>query len=574
MKNAELADLFSRMADLMEILGENRFKIAAYRRGADAIRGTTEDIEKIAARGELRGIAGVGEAISGKIAQYLGTGRVERYEELKALCPETVAEVMRVPGVGPKTALKLWREAGVATVAQLRDALATDPARLTSLRGLGQKKVGQIAEALETMAAAAGRMRLGDAWALGARLVDALGRIEGVAQATLAGSARRGRETVGDIDLVCAAAASEGRRVVDAFAAMPGVTSVLGAGPTRGSVVLEGGVQADLRVVEPASFGAALLYFTGSKGHNVRLRELAIERGLKLNEYGLLAGEARLAGATEEEVYEALGLQFVPPELREDAGEVAAARARRLPALLSPADLRGDLHAHTTASDGHDGVDAMIVAAKARGFEYVAITDHSKGQVQANGLSEERLLDHVAAIRRAARRHQGIAVLAGAEVDIRKDGALDYPDEVLAQLDIVVASPHSALSSSGPEATQRLVRAAEHPRVNVIAHPTGRIVLGRRGMEIDVDELARAAARCGVALEINAEPSRLDLRDHHVKAALAAGARLAIDSDAHDAAGYDVLPFGVATARRGWATRGDVINAWPLEKLRAFLAKT
>lgn len=573
MKNAELADLFARMADLMEILGENKFKIAAYRRGADAIRGTTEDIEKIAARGGLRGIAGVGEAISGKIAQYLETGRVERYEELKAKCPESLVEVMHVPGVGPKTALKVWREAGIATVAQLRDVLATDPARLTSLRGLGPKKVGQIAEAVQAMAATAGRLRLGDALALGERLVDALGRLEGVERATLAGSARRGRETVGDLDVVCTAAPGEGRRIVDAFAAMPGVTSVLGAGPTRGSVVLEGGVQADLRVVEPASFGAALLYFTGSKSHNVRLREIAISKGWKLNEYGVLEGDERVASATEEEIYEALGLQVVPPELREDAGEIAAARARRLPTLLEPGDLRGDLHVHTTASDGHDGLDAMIAAAKARGFEYVAITDHSKGQAQANGLSEERLLEHVATIRRAARRHRGIAVLAGAEVDIRRDGTLDYPDEVLAQLDIVVASPHSALSSTGPEATQRLVRAAEHPRVNVIAHPTGRIVLGRRGMEIDLDELARAAARCAVALEVNAEPSRLDLRDQHVRAALAAGAKLAIDSDAHDAGGYDVLPFGVMTARRGWATRADVVNAWPLAKLRAFLAK-
>jgi DNA polymerase (family X) len=573
MKNAELADLFARMADLMEVLGENRFKIAAYRRGADAIRGLAEDIEKVAARGELRGIAGVGEAISGKIVQYLETGRVERYEEIKAKCPESLIEVMSVPGVGPKTALKLWREAEIATVAQLRDALASAPARLTSLRGLGPKKVGQIAEALQTMAQAGGRMRLGDARALGQQLVEALALVEGVAHATLAGSARRGRETVGDLDIVCAADPGQGRRIVDSFAAMPGVTSVLGAGPTRGSVVLEGGVQADLRVVEAASFGAALLYFTGSKSHNIRLRELAISKGLKLNEYGVLAGDVRVAGATEEEVYEALGLQFVPPELREDSGEVAAALARGLPALLEPADLRGDLHVHTTASDGRDGIDAMIVAAKARGFEYVAITDHSKGQVQAKGLSEERLLEHVAAIRRAARRHHGIAVLAGAEVDIRKDGTLDYSDEVLARLDLVVASPHSALSSSGPEATQRLVRAAEHPRVNVIAHPTGRIVLGRRGMEIDIDALARAAARCSVALEINAETSRLDLRAEHVRAAVAAGAKLAVDSDAHDSGGYDVLPLGVATARRGWAARGDVINAWPVEALRAFLAK-
>jgi DNA polymerase (family 10) len=574
MKNAALADLFAHMADLMEMLGEDRFRIAAYRRAAGAIRDLGDDVEQVAARGELTGIAGVGAAIAGKISQYLETGRVERYEELKTRCPETLVEVMRVPGIGPKTALKLWRELGIATVAQLREALAADPSRLASVPGLGPKKVGQIAAALDQMAAAAGRMRLGDAVALGRRLLAAVERIDGVERAALAGSARRGRETVGDIDLVCAADPALGRRIVDAFVALPEVASVLGAGPTKGAVDLEGGVHADLRVVAPGSFGAALLYFTGSKDHNVRLRELAIKRGLKLNEYGLLDGDTILAGATEEEVYEALGLQFVPPELREDQGEIAAALERRLPALLERSDIRGDLHVHTSASDGRDGIDAMIAAARARGYEYLAITDHSRSQVQAGGLSEERLLAHVAAIRGAAQRHAGITVLAGCEVDIHKDGTLDYRDEVLAQLDVVVASPHSSLASAGPEATARLVRATENPHVDVIGHPTGRIVLGRQGMEIDVDELARAAARNGVALEIDAEPSRLDLRDQHVRAALAAGAKLAINSDAHGADGYDVMPFGVTTARRGWATRDDVVNAWPLEALRAFLSRS
>ena len=367
----------------------------------------------------------------------------------------------------------------------------------------------------------------------------------------VAGSIRRGRETVGDIDILCEASKAGAGGIIEAFASAEGVRQVRAKGETKGSVLLEGDVQADLRVVEKKSFGAALAYFTGSKEHNIHLRELAIKKGLKLNEYGLFAGPKQIAGADEHGVYEALGLALVPPELREDRGELAAAMAGELPKLIELGDIRGDMHMHTTASDGENSIVEMIDACRARGYKFMAICDHSKSQIQANGLDEKRLALHAAATRKAAAKYDDILVLAGIEVDIFKDGSLDLEADVLAGLDFVTASPHSALKMSGSEATERLIRAIESPHVHSIGHPTGRLINSRPGMEIDIEKLAAAAARNNVALEINAHYMRLDLCDIHVRAAIAAGAKIIINTDAHSPADLDLMHYGVTTARRG-----------------------
>jgi DNA polymerase (family 10) len=574
MKNAEVAQQFNQIADLMEILGENTFRIISYRRAAHVIETMAQDIDDVSRQGKLTDVAGIGESTAAKVQEYLTTGKITRLEELKGSCPSGLTDLMRLPGLGPKTAMKLWKECGIDSLDALRLVVEREPGRLLGMKGMGAKKVQAICDSIAAVASAQGRLRLADAAALAEAMLAHVRNIEGVERAEAAGSLRRGRDSVGDIDLLCQAPAKLGRRIVDEFTRYRGVVRVLAAGETKGSVLLTKGAQADLRVVEASSFGAALAYFTGSKDHNVRLRERAMQRGWKLNEYALLDGSRRIAGADEAGIYQALGLALIPPELREDRGEIQAAERGELPELLEPGDMRGDLHMHTTASDGLNSIDEMIQAARTRGYRYIAITDHSQGQHQAGGLHEPELLEHLAEIRRAAERHKDIVVLASCEVDIKKDGSLDYPDKVLAQLDMVVASPHAALALGRREATQRLLRAAQHPRVNVIAHPTGRIVNGRPGMDVDIEELAAVAGANKVALEVNADPARLDLSDTAVRAAIGAGAKIAISSDAHSVGGLEVMKYGVTTARRGWATRKDVINAWSERELLAFIRKS
>ncbi|HAU37872.1 MAG TPA: DNA polymerase/3'-5' exonuclease PolX [Phycisphaerales bacterium] len=571
MKNQQIADLFSAMADLLEILGESLFRVNSYRKAARVLEELAEDIEAVAAADRLTEIEGIGDSTAGKIRQYLAEGRIEQYDKLKAQVPPDLPGLLDVPGLGPKTVAKLWKQASVTSVAELRAALDKSPERLLAVEGLGPKKLDQIRQSLAFQAEAGGRIRLNTARELAERLLADVRRAPGAQRATFAGSLRRGKETIGDIDLLCQADANRAAKIIQRFAASEGVERVLAAGATKGSVVLTGGVQADLRVVEPASYPAALMYFTGSKEHNIRLRELAVQKGWKLNEYGLFDGEKRFKAGEEADLYARLGLAYVPPELREDRGEVEAARDAALPELLEDGDLRGDLHMHTTASDGHNSIDEMIDACRAKGYKYLAICDHSKSQVQAHGLDEKRLAAHVEAIRKSARRHKDILVLTGVEVDIFKDGSLDFSDDVLAGLDFVTASAHSALAMSGPEATKRLIRAAEHPCVHCIGHPTGRMINSRPGMEIDVAELARAAAANGVALEINAHPVRLDLRDVHVRAAVEAGAKLVINTDAHSTDQLDLMGYGVTTARRGWARKGDVLNTLTPAQLRKWL---
>ena len=573
MKNKEIAAVLAGIADLLEILGEDPFRINSYRKAARAIEDLSEAVEDVAAAGRLQEIAGIGKSTAEKITQYLSTGKVAQYEELLAKVPPKLPELLAVPGLGPKTTAKLWKEAGITSVAELEHAIEDEPARLAELHGFGARKVRQIWESLAFMRSVGQRLRLGDAQAIADTLAKAVAAEKGAEEVVAAGSLRRGKETVGDIDLLCRAPKAAAPKIIDGFTSTPGVVRVLAKGETKGSVVLERQVQADLRVVGPESFGAALAYFTGSKEHNIRLRELAQKKGLKLNEYGLFRGDKQVAGKDEEGIYKALGLPYVPPELREDHGEVEAAAKGELPDLLELADIRGDLHMHTNASDGVNTIDEMVAACRARGYAYMAICDHSKSQIQANGLDEKRLAEQAAAIRKAGKKHKDILVLAGVEVDIFKDGRLDFEADVLAELDFVTASAHSALKMGREEATKRLIRAIEHPHVHCIGHPSGRLINSRPGMELDIEPIARAAAANGVALEINANPLRLDLRDVHVRAALAAGAKILINTDAHATAELDLMRYGVITARRGWAQKKDILNTLPAEQLKTWLSR-
>ncbi|MDY7010111.1 MAG: DNA polymerase/3'-5' exonuclease PolX [Planctomycetota bacterium] len=577
----DIAAIFAEMADVLEILGEDRFRINSYRKSARVIEETPEDIAALSESGRLQDLPGIGKATAAKITEYLQTGKVRRHEELRKKIPPGLLELLTVQGLGPKTIAKLWKQAKITSLDDLRAALAEHADRLEAVEGMGAKKVAQLAESISFAESVSGRFRLDEAGVVADALRETVSACNGAGRVEVAGSFRRRRETVGDIDILCESGEKDAPKIIAAFTAADGVTKVLAAGATKASVVIDGRIQADLRVVPTGSFGSALQYFTGSKAHNVALREIAVKRKMKLNEYGLFKETAsglsrQIAGGDEEGIYSALGLEPIRPELREDRGELTVAAKGNLPKLIGLKDIRGDLHMHTTASDGSGAIEEMIRACRAMGYKYMAITDHSKSQVQANGLDEARLERHVAAIRTAAKKYKDILVLTGIEVDIFKDGSLDFSDDVLAELDFVTASPHSALSQGRTEATRRLIRAIENPYVHVIGHPTGRLINKRAGMEIDIAKVAEAAAANDTALEVNAHPWRLDLRDVHIRVAVDAGAKLLICTDAHSAAGgsdLSLMRFGVDTARRGWATAADVINTRTPAALKKWLKR-
>ena len=584
--NSELARIFSEMAAVLEITGENVFRVNAYSNVARVIGDMTTDLRELATeKKKLTAIDGIGDGTAKKIMEFCETGRVKEHDELIAKVPPGVIQLTRLPGVGPKTAKMLWEKCGITDLQTLREKI--DCGALAGLPKLGEKTITNIKQSLEFLAKSSERTRLGDAMPLAENLIEFLNSVEGVKRIEFAGSLRRGAETIGDIDLL--ACTSDPQRLAKAFTTMPLVEKVLGEGDTKCSVRLARGLQVDLRIIDENSFGAAMMYFTGSKLHNVRLRERAIKKKMRLNEYGLFPGDDAdengddrpmgppqkrgikpIAAKTEEEIYKALGLPFIPPELREDRGEFAPPNAK-LPSLITIDDIKAELHAHTKASDGHFTIDELINEAKSRGFHTIAITDHSRSSVQANGLSPERLLAHIDAVREAAANHKGINVLAGSEVDILNDGRLDYDDELLAKLDIVIASPHGQLKQEPQLATQRLLRAIRHPLVHIIGHPTGRMINRREGLTPDINAMIEAAVECNTALEINANHYRLDLRDTHVRAAVAAGALIAIDTDAHGEVDFDELRYGILTARRGWLTATQCINAWPKAKLGKWL---
>ncbi|HEY67399.1 MAG TPA: DNA polymerase/3'-5' exonuclease PolX [Thermoflexia bacterium] len=565
MKNQEVAGIFAQMADILAIQGENYHRIMAYRRAAENIATLGRPIEEVWQAGELETIPGIGKTLAAKIDELMRTGRLGAYEKLKAQVPAGVVEMLQIPDVGPKRAALFWKELGITTIEALEQAAREG--RLRTLPGMGAKSEEKVLAGIEALRRRTGRTPLGVAWPLAQAMLDALRQVPGVVQAAPAGSLRRMRETVGDLDLLVAAKDPE--PVMACFRALPQVAKVLLSGPTKTSIRTHEGLQVDLRVLEPARWGTALQYFTGSQAHNIHLRALALDRGLSLSEYALKREDgSEILCATEEEVYAALGLPLIPPELREDRGEIEAALKGRLPDLIELKDLKGDLHFHTTWSDGHHSLLEMAQAARACGLKYALVTDHSHSLGVARGLTVERLREQRAEIEEVNRKMGGtFRLLAGIEVEVRADGTLDLPDEALAELDLVVAAVHSGLRQGREQVTARMLAAIRNPHVDIIAHPTGRLLGEREGADLDMEAVFRAAAETGTALEINAHPKRLDLRDVHVRRAIELGVKLAINSDAHGVNGFGMLPFGVATARRGWATAEDVINTWSVKKV-------
>jgi DNA polymerase (family 10) len=575
--NADIARLFSEMADALELLGENAFRVNALRKVARTAEDAAEDLASLARTDvkALEAIPGIGASSARKIVEFATSGRMPEHAELLAKLPEGLMAVLRVPGLGPKTVKLLWEQGGVTDLATLKSKL--ESGALEGLPRMGAKTLQNIRENLAFLETAGARTRLGDALPVAETMVAALAALPGVIEAAFAGSLRRGKETIGDIDLLVATKSP--KPVMQAFTSRPDVAKVLSHGETKSSVRLNSGLQVDLRAVDPAAWGAALLYFTGSKEHNVLLRERAQQRQMRLNEYGLFPddehpeppqdrGVKPVAATTEHAIYKALDVPLLPPELREARQGLAAPPA----GLIEITDIRRELHCHTTASDGFCSIEEMIGEAKRRGFDCIAITDHSRSSAQANGLSVERLLEHAQAVRAAGQRVGGIHALAGSEVDILADGRLDYPDEILQKLDWVVASPHTALKQEPAAATERLLAAVTNPFVHVIGHPSGRILGGRPGLEPDWAALFKAAAKAQVAMEINANPHRLDLRDQLVHAAVAAGCLISINTDAHALDNLDLLRFGVTTGRRGGLTADRCVNAWPWKRFDAWRA--
>jgi len=556
MRNEDVADALELLADVLEFRGENPFKLRAYRKAARVLRDLQEEVSVLVNEKRLRDLPGVGEGIEKKIVQFVTTGRIDALEKAMDGLGPGIIEMMKIPGIGPRTVALAYEKLGVRSVDDLADVARSG--KLAALPGMGAKKAENVLKGIEFMSRAKGRMPLGKVLPLVEGLLEEL-RSRGVKRAVAAGSLRRMRETIGDIDIL--AAGRPGEKIVHTFTTLPVVERVLAAGDTKGSILTGDGVQVDLRVVEPACFGAALQYFTGSKAHNIRLRGVARERGLKLSEYGLFRGERRIAGRTEEEVYQALGLPWIPPVLREDRGELEAALEGKLPGLIELKDIKGDLHVHTNWSDGHNTIEEMVAAAKKRGYRYIVISDHTRALKVFGGLDADRLRRQIAEVKKVDARQRGIRVLTGTEVDIRADGSLDMPDDVLAQLDFVTASVHSAFKQDRDTMTRRILRAVEHPHVDSIGHPTGRLLGEREGYEVDLDAILKAAARTGTVLELNAHPARLDLNDRACRRAKELGVKVAINTDAHDAEQLDLMRFGVATAQRGWLEKRDVLNA-------------
>jgi DNA polymerase (family X) len=572
--NRQIARLFEEMADVIEILGGDRFRALAFQKTARILRDLSMDVASLCDDPKtLTEIDGIGKGTAQRIVECVTTGKLKEHDELVAQVPEGLLDLLAIPGVGAKTVATLWKDGGVENLETLKAKLEGDA--LEGLKGLGKKKLDNIRHNLAFAESAGARVPLGRALPLAQWFVDQLRKLKAVKQAAFAGSVRRGRETIGDLDILVAAAAGDADAISDAFVNLAPVQETLARGATKTSIRTSDGVQVDLRIVEPDSFGAALMYFTGSKEHNVALRGRAQDMGLKLNEYGLARDGKSVAGKTEEEVYKALGLAWIPPELREDRGEVALAEKDKVPSLLTIDDIRCELHAHTTASDGKWSIRELAQACIERGFHTIAVTDHSKSQTIAGGLDAKRLLEHVEAVRAVAAELKGrITILAGSEVDILADGTLDYPSTVLKELDIVVASPHAALSQDGARATKRLLKAIHNPYVTILGHATGRLINRREGLSPDIHELVKAAAERGIAIEINANYHRLDLRDTHARAALDAGVKLSINTDAHGPADLDQLLFGILTARRAGATRDDVINCLSQSSLMRWIKST
>ena len=590
--NKFIAKIFFEIADLLEIKGDNPFRIRSYRNAATIIETYGENFEKLVREGtvDLQSISGIGEAISGKIKEIFETGDCKAHRDLLKEIPPTLLEIMQLQGVGPKTTAMLWRKMGVTTVEGVEQLAAAG--KLRNLEGLGEKSEQKLLQSIQNRKKVSGRHLLGEAEQaahhilnyLHAQTPEKAKRVKTARQkassflAVPAGSLRRGRETIGDVDILVTGKNCEA--VIDRFTKFPEVESVLAHGDTKGSIQLKSGLQIDLRVVEEKSFGAALQYFTGSKEHSVALRSRAQKMGYTINEYGLFKVDRKgekeewVAGRTEEEIYERLKLQFIPPELRENRGEIEAAEKRELPSLIELKNVRGDLHMHTTETDGRATIQEMVEAARARGLEYVAITDHTKSTRVANGMDERRLETQIRAIEKLKRKTTGITILKGTECDILADGTLDLSNTLLEQLDLVVVSIHSHFNQSPQEITDRLERAFSNPHVKIFAHPTGRMLFHRPPYAVDVEKLFALARKHKVCLESNSQPERLDLNDVHLRMARDQGVSVVISTDSHATSQLDYLKYGVLTARRGWLEPRHVLNSLPVKQFLKAIART
>jgi DNA polymerase (family 10) len=571
MNNKEVAKVFADIADLLELKGENPFKIRAYQKVVRSIEHLPVEVEQLVKEDRLKEIPGAGEAITKKINELITSGKLEYYEKLKAEFPEGISTLLDIPGVGPKTAMLLSNELGVSSVDELEAAIVGG--KVARLYRMGDKTAENILHQIQALRKKDQRIPIGEALPVVDDILSRLGEVPGVKNLVPAGSLRRFRETVGDIDLM--GTADDAREIMYTFTSLPQVREVLVSGTTKSSVVVSGGLQVDLRIVEHDSFGSLLQYFTGSKQHNINLRERAHRRGLKLSEYGItdIATGKLEKFVTEEAFYQRQGLEFIPPELREGQQEVEKAEQGTLPRLVELSDIKGDLHVHTEWSDGRDSIEAMALAAKALGYQYLGIADHSGGRGIAHGLDADRLRQQIAEIKQLNQSLDGIHIFSGIEVDIRADGTLDMPQELLAELDIVTAAVHSAMNQSQEQMTKRIIKAMENPDVDVLAHPSCRLLPGREPVAVDMEAVFQTALRTNTALEINAMPSRLDLKDIHTYRARELGVKLIISTDAHSTEHLEFMRFGVGVARRGWCQAQEILNTRPLEEFIAYLRK-
>jgi len=565
LKNLELSQIFEQIAKILKIKEENPFKIRAYEKITLVLENLPIDIETIYQQGGLNNIPGVGTGIAKKIEEFLTTGQLEYYEKLKTTIPAGVVELLDISEVGPKTAKLLYEQLEIDNIDKLEKAVREH--QIKDLPGMGEKSETNILRGIELYKRRKERFLLGRALPLAEEMVGSLSQLKETNKISFAGSLRRKKETIGDIDILVTSQNPE--KIMRTFISLPQVREILAEGPTKSSIITKDDLHIDVRVVEPISFGAALQYFTGSKAHNIKLRELALKRGLKINEYGVFEVESgnRIAGEKEEEVYQALNLPFIPPELREDRGEIEAAQENKLPQLVEYSQIKGDLHLHTKWSDGAHTIRQMAEAAQKRGYKYIAITDHSQSLKFAGGLIEERLREQVEEIQKLNQELKDFTILSGIEVDIKSDGSLDFSDEILSKLDVVIAAIHSGFKQESKIITERIIKALQNRFVNIIAHPTGRLIGYRESYQVDINEMMEVAVKTGTILEINAYPERLDLNDIYCRMAKEKGVQLAIETDAHSIEGLTFMDLGVAVARRGWLEEKEVINTLPLDKL-------
>jgi len=571
MENQDFAKIFFEVAELLELAEENTFRIRAYQKAASNIENLSENIESIYKQGGIKAledVPGIGKSIAEHIEELIRTGKLKTREDLLKKFPKSLLEIVAVPGIGPKTAILLHKKLKIDTIEKLEKA--AHDGTLEKLPGIRAKKIANILAGIELKKKSIGRFSIGTALPYAEAIVEKLSKLKEVDKILPCGSLRRAKETIGDIDILITSKKPE--KVMDAFVHLPQVVKVIAKGGTKTSVMLKNGMQADVRVVDPSSFGAAVYYFTGSKAHNIQIREMAVKKGLKINEYGIYKGSKKLGGEDENDIFRIMGLKYIPPEIREAQGEIEAAKADKLPHLIELKDIKGDLHMHTKATDGSNTIEEMAAAAKKLGYEYIAITDHTKSTRVAGGLTEKEALAHLKKIDAANKKVSGIKLIRGMEVDILPDGRLDYPDSVLKEIDIVFASVHSNFKMSRTEMTKRIITAMKNKYVRVLSHPTGRLIGQRDAYEVDLNEVLKAAKDTGTFIELNANPIRLDLDDIHCRKAKEMGILIVITTDSHASSQLELMKYGILTAKRGWLEAKNVLNTLPYEKLMKLLA--